>query len=112
MSHKKHVSEGGGLKIRKQLALELRYFLNIIFRIFTQIIMMSEDFHRFFDRTTRLVERALYEDINVFVDYTGGGGGAGEDGNGTGWEDKVWWGSWKGGDCSCRPFCVKSMLLF
>ncbi len=74
--------------------------------------MMSEDFHRFFDRTTRLVERALYEDINVFVDYTGGGGGAGEDGNGTGWEDKVWWGSWKGGDCSCRPFCVKSMLLF
>ncbi|QQP32555.1 Cytoplasmic dynein 1 intermediate chain, partial [Caligus rogercresseyi] len=26
---------------------------------------------KFFDRTTRLVERALCEDVNVFVDYTG-----------------------------------------
>jgi dynein intermediate chain len=36
-----------------------------------QKIMMSDDFHKFFDRSSRLVERALYEDINVFVDYTG-----------------------------------------
>jgi len=35
--------------------------------------MMSEDFHKFFDRSTRLVERALSEmtDANLFVDYTG-----------------------------------------
>ena len=37
---------------------------------------------RFFDRSSRLVERALHEDINVFVDYTG----AGEDGED--WGDK------------------------
>ena len=38
--------------------------------------MMSEDFHKFFDRSTRLVERALCEmsDGNLFVDYTGGYG--------------------------------------
>jgi len=35
--------------------------------------MMSEDFQKFFDRSTRLVERALCEitDTNLFVDYTG-----------------------------------------
>ncbi len=47
--------------------------------------MMSGDFQRFFDRSTRLVERALYEDINVFVDYTGGGVDGGEGGDG--WAD-------------------------
>ena len=38
--------------------------------------MMSEDFQRFFDRSTRVVERALCEmaDANLFVDYTGGYG--------------------------------------
>ena len=38
--------------------------------------MLSEDFQRFFDRSTRLVERALCEmaDANLFVDYTGGYG--------------------------------------
>ena len=51
-----------------------------------QIIILSDDFQTFFDRTARLVERALYEDINVFVDYTGGGAG-GEDGEN--WEDKA-----------------------
>jgi len=37
---------------------------------------MSEDFQRFFDRSTRVVERALCEmaDANLFVDYTGGYG--------------------------------------
>ena len=41
-----------------------------------QVIIMSEDFQRFFDRSTRLVERALCEmaDANLFVDYTGGYG--------------------------------------
>ena len=47
-----------------------------------QKIMMSDDFQKFFDNSSRLVERALYEDINVFVDYTG----VGEDNEG--FEDK------------------------
>ncbi|XP_013381208.1 cytoplasmic dynein 1 intermediate chain 2 isoform X2 [Lingula anatina] len=39
-----------------------------------QQIMMSEDFVRFFDRSTRLIERALAEDVpNIFVDYSGTG---------------------------------------
>ena len=34
--------------------------------------MMSDDFHKFFDRTTRLMERAMCEDHqSLFVDYTG-----------------------------------------
>lgn len=37
-----------------------------------QLIVMSEEFQQFFDRTSRIVERALYEDIDVFKDYTGG----------------------------------------
>ena len=37
-----------------------------------QVMMMSDTFQKFFDRATRVVERALCEDINVFVDYTGG----------------------------------------
>ena len=48
-----------------------------------QVIMMGDDFQKFFDRATRIVERALSEDINVFVDYTGGY----EDGEGL--EDKT-----------------------
>lgn len=36
------------------------------------VIMMSQPFQKFFDRATKIVERALSEDINVFVDYTGG----------------------------------------
>ena len=48
-----------------------------------QKIMMSDDFQKFFDNSSRLVERALYEDINVFVDYTG----VGEDAEG--FEDKA-----------------------
>ena len=36
-----------------------------------QVIVMSEDFQRFFDRSTRLVERAIWEEPNVFIDYTG-----------------------------------------
>ena len=37
-----------------------------------EAIMMSDDFHKFFDRTTRLMERAMCEDHqSLFVDYTG-----------------------------------------
>ena len=43
------------------------------FSRFFQAIIVSEDFQRFFDRSTRLVERALCEmsEANLFVDYTG-----------------------------------------
>lgn len=38
-----------------------------------EAIMMSDEFHKFFDRTTRLMERAMCEDHqSLFVDYTGG----------------------------------------
>ncbi|XP_066977020.1 cytoplasmic dynein 1 intermediate chain-like isoform X36 [Macrobrachium rosenbergii] len=35
-----------------------------------QMLMMTEEFHTFFDRSTRIVERALCEDANIFVDYS------------------------------------------
>lgn len=34
------------------------------------MLMMTEEFHSFFDRTTRVMERALAEDANLFVDYS------------------------------------------
>ncbi|XP_061179383.1 cytoplasmic dynein 1 intermediate chain 2-like isoform X4 [Saccostrea echinata] len=37
-------------------------------------IMMTEEFQSFFSKTTRVVERALDEDIDIFVDYAGGDG--------------------------------------
>ena len=39
-----------------------------------QQIINSEDFARFFDRSTRLIERAMSEEVNIFTDYTGGDG--------------------------------------
>nr|CAG4640756.1 EOG090X03UT [Eulimnadia texana] len=36
-----------------------------------QMILMSEEFHRFFDKSTRIVERALSEQLDVCVDYSG-----------------------------------------
>ncbi|XP_069120988.1 cytoplasmic dynein 1 intermediate chain 2-like isoform X20 [Argopecten irradians] len=36
--------------------------------------IMSEDFQLFFDHTTRLVERALCESVDIFTDYSGGDG--------------------------------------
>lgn len=36
-------------------------------------IMMREDFQNFFDRATRIIERVLYEDVDICMDYTGGG---------------------------------------
>lgn len=35
--------------------------------------MLREDFHQFFDRASRIIERALCEDIDILVDYTGTG---------------------------------------
>ena len=34
-------------------------------------IMMSEDYQKFMDRSARLVERAIYEDLDIFAEYTG-----------------------------------------
>lgn len=40
-----------------------------------EAILMSEDFHKFFDRSARWMERAMCEDqASLFVDYTGGFG--------------------------------------
>ncbi|XP_035725659.1 cytoplasmic dynein 1 intermediate chain-like isoform X18 [Vespa mandarinia] len=36
-----------------------------------QMIILSEDFQRFLDRTSRIVERALGESIDIYTDYTG-----------------------------------------
>ncbi|KAK0083659.1 hypothetical protein PV325_008433 [Microctonus aethiopoides] len=36
-----------------------------------QMIILSEDFQRFIDRTSRLVERALAESVDIYADYTG-----------------------------------------
>lgn len=36
-----------------------------------QMILMTEDFQRFFDQSTRIIERALSEHVDFFVDYTG-----------------------------------------
>lgn len=35
-------------------------------------IMRSDRFHRFFDRASRLIERALDEPADIFIDYSGG----------------------------------------
>nr|CAG4647794.1 EOG090X03UT [Moina brachiata]SVE92931.1 EOG090X03UT [Moina brachiata] len=36
-----------------------------------QMILLSEDFNRFFDQSSRIIERALGEQSDIFVDYTG-----------------------------------------
>ncbi|XP_046391962.1 cytoplasmic dynein 1 intermediate chain isoform X14 [Ischnura elegans] len=43
-----------------------------------QTIILSEDFQRFLDRTGRLMERALAEQVDIYTDYTGASNG--EDG--------------------------------
>ena len=34
-------------------------------------IVMSEDYQKFLDRSARLIERAIYEDVDIFAEYTG-----------------------------------------
>nr|SVE82998.1 EOG090X03UT [Daphnia magna] len=36
-----------------------------------QMILMTEDFQRFFGQSSRIVERALSEQVDIFMDYTG-----------------------------------------
>lgn len=36
-----------------------------------QQILMTEEFQRFFDQSSRVIERALSEQVDIFVDYTG-----------------------------------------
>nr|CAD7394570.1 unnamed protein product [Timema cristinae] len=36
-----------------------------------QMIILTEDFQRFFDRAARVMERALSESIDIYTDYTG-----------------------------------------
>lgn len=35
------------------------------------LLMRSDNFLQFLDRTSRIVERAIYEDADIFIDYTG-----------------------------------------
>lgn len=35
------------------------------------MIILSEDFQRFMDKTSRIVERALAESVDIYADYTG-----------------------------------------
>lgn len=35
------------------------------------MIILSEEFQRFLDRTSRVVERALAESVDIYTDYTG-----------------------------------------
>lgn len=36
-----------------------------------QMILMTEDFQKFFDQSSRIIERALSEQVDIFADYTG-----------------------------------------
>ncbi|CAG0925945.1 unnamed protein product, partial [Notodromas monacha] len=36
-----------------------------------KMIMLSDDFQRFFNKTSRYIERALAEDVDILMDYTG-----------------------------------------
>nr|SVE75042.1 EOG090X03UT [Daphnia dolichocephala] len=36
-----------------------------------QMILMTEDFQRFFGQSSRIIERALSEQVDIFMDYTG-----------------------------------------
>lgn len=36
-----------------------------------QMIILSEEFKRFIDRSSRIVERALGEAVDIYTDYTG-----------------------------------------
>ena len=50
-------------------------FINSIVRELSeeekQMIILSEDFQRFLDRTSRIVERALSESVDIYTDYAG-----------------------------------------
>lgn len=37
-----------------------------------QMIVLSEDFQRFVLKTGRIIERALSESVDIYVDYIGG----------------------------------------
>lgn len=38
-----------------------------------QMIILSEDFQRFILRTGKIMERALSEQVDIYMDYIGGG---------------------------------------
>ena len=37
-----------------------------------QMIMLTQEFQTFFDRTSTIMDRALSEDVDIFMDYSGG----------------------------------------
>lgn len=38
-----------------------------------QMIILSEDFQRFVLKSGKVMERALYEQVDIYTDYIGGG---------------------------------------
>ncbi|XP_061942748.1 cytoplasmic dynein 1 intermediate chain isoform X30 [Apis cerana] len=72
-----------------------------------QMIILSEDFQRFLDRTSRIVERALGESVNIYSDYTGTMDG--EDGMDEKNHQRLWLNRWFFCDRWSRNRCVTSM---
>ncbi|XP_033202189.1 cytoplasmic dynein 1 intermediate chain short wing isoform X32 [Bombus vancouverensis nearcticus] len=72
-----------------------------------QMIILSEDFQRFLDRTSRIVERALGESVNIYSDYTGTMDG--EDGMDEKSHQRLWLNRWFFCDRWSRNRCVTSM---
>ncbi|CAL7951314.1 unnamed protein product [Xylocopa violacea] len=72
-----------------------------------QMIILSEDFQRFLDRTSRIVERALGESVNIYTDYTGTMDG--EDGMDEKNHQRLWLNRWFFCDRWSRNRCVTSM---
>ncbi|XP_017756701.1 PREDICTED: cytoplasmic dynein 1 intermediate chain-like isoform X8 [Eufriesea mexicana] len=72
-----------------------------------QMIILSEDFQRFLNRTGRIVERALGESVNIYSDYTGTMDG--EDGMDEKSHQRISLNRWFFCDRWSRNRCVTSM---
>ncbi|XP_076290182.1 cytoplasmic dynein 1 intermediate chain short wing isoform X46 [Lasioglossum baleicum] len=72
-----------------------------------QMIILSEDFQRFFDRTSRIVERALGESVDIYTDYAGNMDG--EDGMDEKSHQRLWLNRSFFCDRWSRNRCVTSM---
>ncbi|XP_043261420.1 cytoplasmic dynein 1 intermediate chain-like isoform X17 [Colletes gigas] len=72
-----------------------------------QMIILSEEFQRFLDRTSRIVERALGESVDIYTDYTGNMDG--EDGMDEKSHQRLWLNRSFFCDRWSRNRCVTSM---
>ncbi|XP_017886807.1 cytoplasmic dynein 1 intermediate chain-like isoform X14 [Ceratina calcarata] len=72
-----------------------------------QMIILSEDFQRFLDRASRILERALGESVNIYTDYTGSMDG--EDGMDEKSHQRLYVNRWFFDERWSRNRCVTSM---